>query len=118
MREITIHKSHDQDRQPKLMAMGHIGTGGGEQFYKAIYQEREDWPMSSVALDFITLDRGGITNEALLAVVIDRLDGFQAGPFNCAENEEARNAAKNALDALHRRTLARIERGVENQAKV
>lgn len=31
-------------------------------------------------------DANGITNEALIAVVIDRLERFQEGPYKCREN--------------------------------
>lgn len=55
----------------------------------------------------------GITNEAMLAIVIDRLRSFQAGPFPCRENYEAMMHARMALNALQSRTIARIERGVE-----
>ena len=55
----------------------------------------------------------GITGEALLAIQIDRLRCFQAGPFKCDDNEEALYHCKVALGALQRRTIARIKRGVE-----
>ena len=115
MREITIHKSHDQDRQPKLTAMGHIGTGGSEQLYRIEFKCPDGSEMH-LPLDFISLEHDGVTNEALLAVVIDRLEGFQAGPFNCTENAVAQDHARAALNMLHARTMARIARGVENQA--
>lgn len=55
----------------------------------------------------------GVTHEALLAILIDRMDGFQAGPYANGDNEEARNHLELALRALQRRTRARIARGVE-----
>ena len=55
----------------------------------------------------------GVTQEALLAIVIDRLRSFQAGPFACDENGEALDYCGYALAALQKRTLARIARGVE-----
>lgn len=55
----------------------------------------------------------GITNEALLAIVIDRLEGFQSGPFACEENGQALSWAKLALGVLEERTKNRIDRGVE-----
>jgi hypothetical protein len=60
----------------------------------------------------------GITQEALLAIVIDRLRGFQgelnnAGPFRCRENAIALTYCEEALMWLQRRTVARIKRGVE-----
>jgi hypothetical protein len=55
----------------------------------------------------------GITQEALLAIVIDRLRSFQAGPFSCRENAIALTKCEEALMWLQRRTVARIRRGVE-----
>ena len=84
------------------------------------------WPDGSVTLGqtcFIAFQNGpikeaginGITQEALLAVVIDRLRSFQAGPFACAENGKALNHCEDALYHLQRRTRSRIARGVEGQ---
>ena len=55
----------------------------------------------------------GVTNEALLAVIEDRLVHFQDGPFACEENADALHNVRLALAALHRRTKQRIDRGVE-----
>lgn len=55
----------------------------------------------------------GVTQEALLAIVIDRLRSFQSGPFSCRENAIALTHCEDALMWLQRRTRARIARGVE-----
>lgn len=55
----------------------------------------------------------GITQEALLAITIDRLRSFQSGPFACRENAIALTHCEDALMWLQRRTRARIARGVE-----
>ena len=55
----------------------------------------------------------GVTQEALLAIVIDRLASFQAGPYACEENRAALAAVREGLGHLKRRTLARMARGVE-----
>jgi len=60
----------------------------------------------------------GITQEALLAIVIDRLRCFQAGPYKCVENELALQKCEDALWQLQERTRARIARGVEGKAEV
>jgi hypothetical protein len=59
----------------------------------------------------------GITNEALLAVVRDRLEGAQEGPFKCRENALAITAIEEASLWLSKRTLDRMGRGVEGQSK-
>jgi hypothetical protein len=55
----------------------------------------------------------GVTQEALLAIVADRLRSFQAGPFACRENALALTKIEEAQHWLHSRTLARMQRGVE-----
>jgi hypothetical protein len=55
----------------------------------------------------------GLTQEALLTVVIDRLRSFQKGPFFGRENAIALTHLEDALMWLQRRTVERIKRGVE-----
>jgi len=55
----------------------------------------------------------GVTHEALLAIVIDRLRSFQAGPYSCRDNAVALTHCEEALMWLQRRTRERIKRGVE-----
>lgn len=55
----------------------------------------------------------GISNEALLAVVEDRLKSFQAGPYACRENALALTHLQEAMHWLHHRTRERVARGVE-----
>jgi hypothetical protein len=55
----------------------------------------------------------GVTHEALIAILIDRLRCFQAGPYACEENGTALFHLLNAQASLHSRTLARMSRGVE-----
>jgi len=59
----------------------------------------------------------GVTNEALLAIVEDRLKGFQSGKFVCRENAVALTHIQEALMWLQRRTVDRVRRGVEGQVK-
>lgn len=55
----------------------------------------------------------GLTNEVLLAIVQDRLEGFQRGPFACEENATALMAVQSALAILAARTKRRDDAGVE-----
>lgn len=60
----------------------------------------------------------GISNEALLAIVIDRLRGFQSGDFKCRENALALTKLQEALHWLDHRTRDREARGVEGRHEV
>lgn len=55
----------------------------------------------------------GVQHEDLLAIVIDRLEGFQRGPFAHGYNADALKSLKSALASLQQRTRDRIARGVE-----
>jgi len=55
----------------------------------------------------------GVSNEALLAIVEDRLLGFQSGEYACRENAVALTKIQEAMMWLQKRTLDRIRRGVE-----
>lgn len=55
----------------------------------------------------------GVTHEALFAIIIDRLQSFQKGPYACRENALALTKCEEALHWLQHRTLARMARGVE-----
>lgn len=57
----------------------------------------------------------GISGEALLAINIDRLRSFQAGPFACRENAVALTHLETALMWLQKRTQDRLRRGVEGR---
>ena len=55
----------------------------------------------------------GISNEALLAIVEHRLQGFQSGDFACRENAVALTKLQECMMWLHKRTRDRMQRGVE-----
>ncbi|EPR42705.1 hypothetical protein dsx2_2622 [Desulfovibrio sp. X2] len=116
MRTITTHHVHEGDRQPVITALGEVGTGGAEQEYEIIYPGKDG--LDEIEhLVFVSLDHPGITNEALLAIVIDRLEGFQAVPFACTENAAALDHARICLGELQARTRHRMMRGVEGKAE-
>jgi hypothetical protein len=65
----------------------------------------------------IGIDVNGFSIESILAICIDRLACFQTGKFACKENTAALDHLKDALLALHHRTLDWAKRGVEGEAK-
>lgn len=58
----------------------------------------------------------GLTHEILLAIVIDRLESFQKGPYPSEYNSKALHYASMALECLKQRTRERVARGVEGKA--
>jgi hypothetical protein len=59
----------------------------------------------------------GNSHEALLAILIDRLEGFMKGEFSCRDNAVALNHLDTARLWLHKRTMDRVARGVEGTHK-
>jgi len=57
----------------------------------------------------------GIQNEDLIAICIDRLQGFQSGKFACRENANALTKLEEAMMWLRKRTADREARGVEGK---
>lgn len=114
MRQLTDHiVSGDQAVQLIIEVKDEPGAGGANHWYeigdsrgcmaKIVFQ---NGPIKEAGVN-------GITQEALLAITIDRLRSFQAGPFSCRENAIALTHCEEALMWLQRRTVARIKRGVE-----
>lgn len=55
----------------------------------------------------------GVTHEALLAIVADRLRSFQKGAYACKANACALTHIEEAMHWLQQRTIERMRRGVE-----
>ena len=60
----------------------------------------------------------GVTQEVLLAIVADRLRGFQSGPYACKANACALTHIEEAMHWLQQRTIERMRRGVEGTQAV
>jgi len=54
----------------------------------------------------------GIFDDDLLAILEDRLVGFESGPFACEENAEALQHIRKAREALGRRVATRMSQGI------
>jgi hypothetical protein len=129
-RDITTHKCPGLNDALRVVAMDEAGPGGACAHYRVLIEGKPataqpgdaDWP--GCVLDYLMFQSGpmepgrpwGISNESVLAIVIDRLEGFQAGPFPDPHNEAALLAIHAALDHLHERTRERIALGIEGQA--
>ena len=131
MRKISNH-TINPDLEPLLVqAVDQPGPGGANHHYLIRVDSPDDpqrdgnpgQPREILDLHFqegpvYAYGINGVTNAALLAIIIDRLDGFQRGQFPCSYNANATHHVRKALEALHDRTKSRISRGVEgtNQA--
>ena len=116
MRELTAHKSNKANNDIEVVAMDGPGPGGASHRYRLSYPNGTD--LCVLLLEFQNgpikeVGVNGITHEALLAVLIDRMKGFQEGEFACHENAIALSNLKGALRCLLVRTAEREARGVE-----
>jgi hypothetical protein len=99
-------------------------TGGGASHQYAVETSaHEGHPGSVTRIQFQhgpVKEAGvnGLTNEALIAIVQDRLRSFQKGPFSCRENALALTKLDEAMMWMHKRTFDRVRRGVEGEHKV
>lgn len=127
-REITTHKVNGCNEALAVTALDGPGAGGASRHYRLEWNDPRWGPDPQSMRQVLELyfqngpvaevGTNGITHEALLAVVIDRLKGFQAGAFACEENADALMHLERAVNALHARTLRRVERGVEGTYQV
>lgn len=138
MREITDHKTNSINEAITIHTPDNLGAGGasheyiigfGAPMFRVGTIKFQSGPINLTGLN-------GITNEALLAIVIDRLRGFQGlipnqpvakaaeggpeftrGKFACRENAVALTHLEEALMWLQKRTRDRMARGVEGVEK-
>ena len=114
LRKVTDHIANPANDRIEITVMDKPGAGGAHHHYAVDVDGSENgmdvyFQNGPIAEDGVN----GVTQEVLLAIVIDRLRCFQAGPFACKENAEALDHALQSLDWLKSRTKARMARGVE-----
>lgn len=112
-RLIETHKVNGLNDELRIAVLDQPGQGNACHKYEIAcagdvecYIEFQNGPIAEVGVN-------GISNESLLAVVRDRLEGFQSGPYKCDTNEQALVAVIAAMESLHSRTKDRVDRGVE-----
>lgn len=125
MRKLTDHQVNPANDRLTIKVLDEPGSGlachkylisGYEPISNPSYQEEnpdtlilfQNGPISEEGIGV-----NGITHEALLAIVIDRLRNFQKGPYACKANACALTHIEEAMHWLQQRTLERMRRGVE-----
>lgn len=120
MRNLTDHivEGDTANHQVEISVMDEPGQGGANHKYSIRWKNErdrtephcfigfQDGPIQEVGVN-------GVTGEALVAIVIDRLRSFQAGPYKNRENAIALTHFEEGLMWLQRRTRERMARGVE-----
>ena len=112
-RQILTHvvQGDTLNEQLAIFAKDVPGKGGANHVYK----------IGDLTLEFQIGNPkagvNGISDEALLAIVIDRLKGFENGPFREINTTSARVRCEQALKYLQKRTTERLSRGVLGEMK-
>lgn len=122
LRKLASHKVNGCNEELEIGVLDKPGHGGACHRY-VIYRPFDSFneELNADPCVHISFQNGpikesginGITHETLLAILIDRMEGFQSGRYACADNQEALEAMRKAQEALLRRTKARVARGVE-----
>jgi len=129
MRKITDHKLNGLNDHLDILVTDEPGYGGANHRYEihltanpepgALKITAGTWRQNVDFQNGPIQEAGvnGVSGEALLAIVIDRLRSFQAGQFACRENAVALTHAETALMWLQKRTRDRLARGVEGTSQ-
>lgn len=121
IRILDGHKVNPANDRLEVRSMDEPGAGGAHHIYEiavpadgkhlrpyhhVVGLHFQNGPIADVGVN-------GITHEALIAILIDRLECFQAGPYANDFNYQALKHLQEAQKALLERTRARMARGVE-----
>ncbi len=116
MRTIEYHKINPTNDLLDITVTDAPGHGGASHVYRVDQKDTAGEPMVEISFQngpIVEHGINGVTQEILLAIVIDRLRSFQSGPFSSRENALALTKCEEALHWLQQRTIDRMRRGVE-----
>jgi hypothetical protein len=123
MRHIEYGNEGTLGEELLIHALDEPGDGGACHEYEVVnkntFTEGEE-PYAKVSFQNGPINENkdgvnGCSNEALLAIVIDRLEGFSTGPYPSRETSVALRKCQEALMWLEQRTKDRARRGVEGK---
>jgi hypothetical protein len=120
-RTIQSHKVNPANDLLDITVTDEPGSGGANHQYMIDSKDPSFHVPTAICFQDGPINEAGVnglTHEALIAIVIDRLQSFQKGPYACRENALALTKLEEAAHWLHHRTLARMQRGVEGTHKV
>jgi hypothetical protein len=116
MERIVSIGSNDHTR---IKSTDEIGPGGAYHDYEIECLHDLNGTCATVHFQkggVVEAGLNGCFMEDLIAICIDRLECFQAGPFPCRENALAKTKLEEAMMWLNKRTANRKERGVEGKS--
>lgn len=121
-REILTHRAPNElNNAIRIFVLDDPGPGGANHRYQIEIAARHGTQVLDVQFQNGPVQEQGVNGgsiEALAAVIIDRLEGFQGGPYASLENAHALALFTAGLEILKTRTAARQARGVEGTSVV
>lgn len=132
MRELTQHITNPANDKLKVEVVDEPGQGNAPHYYRITGMDHVT-NQSCVGTDLFDEDEqnvlfqngpinecgvNGVTHEVHLAILIDRLECFQAGAYSHPANAKALQHLYGALEALQSRTQERMEQGIEGTHEV
>lgn len=121
-RRISGHQINSFNREHLFIHADEPGVGGASHRYLlTVINSEAEGDITRIPPTQLCFQNGpvqdvgfnGITDEALLAIVLDRLKGFQRGPFGCRENAIVVTKLEESIHWLRHRAEDREKRGVE-----
>ena len=114
MRTLSEHIVNPVNDTLVIAVVDQPGHGGANHHYvveagdfpNMLHVKFQNGPIGEVGVN-------GVTHEALLAILADRLRGFQSGPYKSEDNATALAHINAAQAALQKRTRERMARNVE-----
>ena len=123
-RDIHTHKVNGLNYELNVTCLDEAGLGGACHKYSIQYVGPNagecKWDETLIHFQNGPIKEAGvngISNEALIAILIDRMEGFQSGKFACHDNQMALDHLQGARLWLHKRTMDRVARDVEGTNK-
>jgi hypothetical protein len=128
MRELACQKLDELNCCLSVHAMDEPSEGGASHEYRITVTCEYQTPLGSAVHPSVDVkfQQGpirevgvnGISEASLMAILMDRLQGFQGGPYKCSNNEHALFHLRQAMMHLNARTRERQARGVEGTRAV
>ena len=116
-REIFDHQvTQLNETAIRVFAVDEPGAGGANHKYEIWIKRKNHTEIVEINFQHGPLREAGVnglTDQALVAIVLDRLRGFQKGEFSCRENAIALTNFETGLLWTGKRAADRRKRGVE-----
>ena len=126
-RPLTDHKNNKFNRECVEVKTADLrATDGAHHAYTiSVYQDYTTGmdgaaPVEEVTLNFQNgglkeVGANGITDQALIAIALDRVRSFNEGQFRCRENSMIITKLEEAMMWMEKRSNDRARRGVEGE---